>query len=342
MLLAKSDPFRLTRAIRASDSICLIRPTYWSLLVLVLAGCVTAGGLLGETPGERFRKAIAERERYCSTHQMAPGETTCDILKLKAPDPLATPEGRFAHSIKLPPPHGEPKEVYRAGMTSEEYFKALCDAEAGEFIFKTVGNVEGIFQMRPRVVASDDILQHLYAMEDPYGHDSGEIRAPEEYYVQPALGKYQFLEVRPLTKSIEKSKETYRIYYRNPNANHKKKYQTMIDGRGVFVPYIISEKPTSVLRSRYGYTWRGINRPYDRELGIAGGELILVDLQSSEVLAFRRGYRRTGFIRNNSTGVWWLTAQHCSDLTSKPAFRFMTQVLIPAQSSSEGDSHGAK
>ncbi len=43
-------------------------------------------------------------------------------------------------------------------------------------------------------------------------------------------------------------------------------------------------------RARYGFTWRGIKRPHDRELGIGGGELIVLDLQTNEVMAVRRGY----------------------------------------------------
>ena len=38
---------------------------------------------------------------------------------------LATPEGKFAHSIKIPNP--VPKDSgYRRGMTSEQYFEHLC------------------------------------------------------------------------------------------------------------------------------------------------------------------------------------------------------------------------
>jgi hypothetical protein len=67
----------------------------------------------------------------------------------------------------------------------------------------------------------------------------------------------------------------------------------------------------STRKSRYGFTWRGITRPHDRELGIAGGELILLDLETNEVLGVRRGFVRTGQVRNNLTGVWWLTGQAC-------------------------------
>ena len=64
------------------------------------------------------------------------------------------------------------------------------------------------------------------------------------------------------------------------------------------------------LKSRYGFTWRGVTRPHDRELGIAGGELIILDLETKEVLGVRRGYIRSGNIKN-LTGIWWLTGQTC-------------------------------
>jgi len=47
-------------------------------------------------------------------------------------------------------------------------------------------------------------------------------------------------------------------------------------------------------RARYGFTWRGVKRPHDREMGIAGGELIVLDLQTKEVMGVRRGYNAFG------------------------------------------------
>jgi hypothetical protein len=282
-----------------------------SLTVLILIGCATPGGLIGETPGERFRRAIATHERYCSTHRMAPGETTCDILKLKAPDPLATPEGRFAHSIKLPSPHDKLGEVYRAGMTSEEYFKALCDAEAGEFIFKTVENVWGIVQMRPRGRSTDDMLQHLYAIEDPYGYSDWEASNPESFYVGPS--SYQFIE-RP--SAIGESKGKIARYYG-------------YDGRNVNSMKIEASNSS---RSKYGFTWRGISRSYDRELGIAGGELIVMDIDLGEILAVKRGFVRTDHARNVSTGIWWLGGEICpgDSSTLYSMGEFVKRVLKPA------------
>jgi hypothetical protein len=69
--------------------------------------------------------------------------------------------------------------------------------------------------------------------------------------------------------------------------------------------------PVPAHQSRYGYTWRGISRPQDRELGIAGGELIVIDLRNNEVLGYRRGFVITGNVKNVFTGIWWRTAGAC-------------------------------
>ena len=309
------------------------------MLMLVLATAVFLGGLTGsshaglfgtdETPGERFRKAIAREAEYCATHKIKPTNRRCDITTLLPADPLATEEGRFAHSITIPDP--VPADSgYKPGMTSQEYFDHLCKAEAGEFIYKTVENVDGLYMMRPRTKATDSELQHLYALEDPYGGTTEESYLVEDTYVQPATGRYQFLEI-PLAESVGRAR-AYKRFYRDESAHPGKRYQTAINGQGVFVPYIVAEATVSETTSQYGYTWRGLSRPHDRELGIAGGELIILQLSTNDVLAVRRGYMRTGSVRNNLTGVWWLVGPSCPNRGEKPTFKFIQEVLKPVQS----------
>src|SRR6185369_2486427 len=136
------------------------------LLGCLLALCGQVNVANGETPGERFRKAIEREAEYCATHKIKATNRRCDITKLQPADPLATEEGRFAHSIKIPNPVPE-DSGYKPGMTQQEYFELLCRNEAGGFIFKSVDNVEGIFQPRQRKIYEQEDEQHLYAMEDP-------------------------------------------------------------------------------------------------------------------------------------------------------------------------------
>lgn len=294
-------------------------------IVLVAgSGCVS----LAETPGEHFDQAMKRLAENCARNPPKPGDATCDRLKLKPADPLATEEGRFAHSIKIPNPVPE-DSGYKPGMTPEQYFDHLCKAEAGEFIYKTVESVEGFYLMRPRKRATDYELEHLFALEAPYIEVHEEYDNPGESFVQPHMGKYQFVEVPNLRSDPSQEMERYRRYYRDEHAHPGRTYQTAVDGRVVRVPYIVAEKETQSLNSKYGATWRGITRPHDRELGIAGSELIILDLETNEVLAVRRGYKRTGGVRN-LTGVWWLAGQTCPKLSERPDHWFIRDVLKPA------------
>ena len=310
------------------------RQTYSILLVGTVLGLLAASNCFAETVAERFDQAIKRLADNCAKAKLRPGETGCDILKLRPADPLATEEGRFAHSIKIPNPVPE-DSGYKPGMTPEQYFDHLCKTEAGEFIYKTVENVEGLYMMRLREPADDSMLEHLYALEDPYGVAVGVRDSPEEYFIQPSIGKYQFLETPLLQRSRDTGSAKYRRYYRDENAHPGRQYQTAINGQGVFVPYIVAEATVSDIKSRYGYTWRGITRPHDRELGIAGGELIILDLQTNEVLAARRSFVRSGSVRNNLTGIWWLTAGKCSKESLKADAQFINEVLKPTPAKRE-------
>lgn len=296
-------------------------------LLLMATTSICSAGLFekDETVGERFRRAIKRIKESCERRKLAPGEVCGEVAKLKPADPLATEEGRFAHSIKIPNPVPE-DSGYKPGMTSQEYFDHLCRTEAGEFIYKTVENVEGLYMMRPRERVTDDQLSHLYALEDPYGDIDDP--NPQDYLVQPPFGQYQFMEVGR-TKDVLHTSLPYERFLRGSEKESKKDYVYMDGTRSHRVPYIVKKEGVSSLKSRYGYTWRGIHRPYDRELGIAGGELIVLDLQSNKVLAARRGFLRSGDVRNNITSVWWLGGQVCPARKALTSSQFIQKVIRP-------------
>jgi len=304
------------------------RRIYSVLLVGALVGPLVASSSFAETVAERFEQAMKKKAEYCRTHKIQSNNRRCDILKLKPADPLATEEGRFAHSITIPNPLPD-DSGYKPGMTPEQYFDHLCKTEAGEFIYKTVENVEGLYLMRTRKMASDDEMQHLYALEAPYIEVHGEHESPGEYFVQPHLGKYQFMETHTPEYGRSVGEYKYWRYYRDENAHPGKDYQTALNGRFVRVPYVVAEKGIQSLSSTFGVTWRGITRPHDRENGIAGSELIILDLETHEVLAVRRGFKRTGGVKN-LTGVWWLGGQICPTMKGRPDHWFIRDVLKPA------------
>ena len=138
---------------------------------VLLVGCAAGAFSKDETPGQRFDRAMNDFADNYAKVKLKQNDRPCDRLKLKPADPLITEEGRFAHSIKIPNPVPE-DSGYKQVMISQEYFGHVCETEAGEFIYKTVENVEGLYMMRPRKEATDDELSHLYAVEDPYGYNT--------------------------------------------------------------------------------------------------------------------------------------------------------------------------
>ena len=270
----------------------------------LLSACMT----LTETPGERFKRAMTGLAENCAKAKLKPNDTACDILKLKPADPLATEEGRFAHSIKIPDPLPE-NSGYKPGMTPEQYFDHLCKTEAGEFIYETVENVEGLYMMRPRKEATDYELEHLYALEDPYGHTNGEATDFEFLFVEP--NRYRYVEM-PLSlwRRPNWGKQFLdQSYVEKPTVESKYERYSGHDPRN---PKSMVKEYTTTIKSRYGFTWRGITRPHDRELGIAGGELIILDLYTNQILGVRRGFIRSGNMKN-LTGIWWLTGRTCPE-----------------------------
>ena len=288
MQYPKPDPIRAVPA-----KYVVVRALVLCVAALCVSGCASA-----RTPGEQFRKIMADLDKECRKDHLGPYQTSppgngvrdssCDILFLKPQDPLATPEGRFAHSIQLPPPYDKLKEVYRPGMNSDEYFKALCEAEAGEFIFKTVENVETIFDLRPRVPIQNYEYQHLFVMEDPYGYVAGEAQYSPYLYVEP--DRYKYYERYVMSDGDIK---VQRFFGYNGRKRETLK-STIVDKRA----------------AKYGFTWRRISRPNDRELGIAGGELLVLNLETAELLGFRRGFAKT-YVSSVNRGANWEFTPTC-------------------------------
>ena len=230
---------------------------------------------------------------------------------------VATPEGKFAHSIRTP--NALPKDSgYRRGMTTQQYFDHLCKTEAGEFIFRTVNNVEGFYFMRPSHNPTDDELSDRYKLEAPEIQRTFQLRdaTPEaraQIFVNPPWARYSFIE--EFGGGGELNPYLRASGYRQGASNMK-------------VEHVRN------LKSEYGLIWRGIRRPHDRELGIAGSEWIVIALKSAEVLAIHRNYARTGFDRHSKDGTWWLNALNCPNLNPPNIFAgrfydFVAKALRP-------------
>lgn len=235
---------------------------------------------------ERAKRPWSKDDRLDRTNRAL---NPYDMLEIPIEDWLGTEEGRFAHAIKIPNP--VPADSgYKPGMTQQEYFELLCRNEAGEFIFKTAENVEGIHQIRPRRLYSHGEWRHLYALEDPYGYWVGEW---DEVGTQ-ITGKdlYSYFEIQP------SGRRRYDLVHKVSNVRDESLFLDPPVGATIARHFGYDSHTLKTMkleydtksRARYGFTWRGVKRPMDREMGIAGGELIVLDLQTNEVMGVRRGY----------------------------------------------------
>jgi len=302
-----------------------------SLLVAALSipmsGCAA-------TVGQQFRDIMADIDAQCRKDKMGPyldpndphyidkrPITDCDILKVKPADPLATEEGRFAYSIKLPAPHDKLKAEYRPGMGAETYFKSLCEKDAGEWVFKTVEGVEGVFQGRNYQPFNDSSL--IFQM-----NEANEIldKNMEDRLVQPYHGRFNFME-RPREQG--ETNKLYVRFFRGTEVPGHYKIGTQKNKHPVYVPYIVNMEQIDTLNSHYGFTWRQISTSDMLESGITGGETIIYDRATSEVLAFRRFFYRY-WPESNSRYTRLTNGDSCHHPNfPKSVAAFIQSVLVP-------------
>ncbi|MDR3054577.1 MAG: hypothetical protein LBU53_04145 [Zoogloeaceae bacterium] len=266
----------------------------------------------------------------------------------KPTDPRELAAYEYAHALKLPDSLPKPVPfnfnkhlLSNRGTTARAYFDHLCATEAGEYIFKTVDKVEGIYQMRGMPKYDDKMMTERYAFEDPADWSQGEGDGSQSLFLgKPNLGFRYFESVRSPEEITGKIwRERWRIvpwdqsgkapYWRYQHFDYT-------NGSG-------EVEPTEQLESRYAYTWRGLRREHDRAYGIAGGELIVLDRITNEILGVRRSFSIAyESSKRNHGQLNWEFAYYCPknmiyrSIGRRPEinkvlypYDFISQVLMP-------------
>lgn len=325
----------------------------WVLAAIVVIGVGASGVIVqgaqtrpeSET-GPRYVDGVVvgklyDLKKYEECVNERPGSSRCNVYRLRR---VENPE--YWPYQDVPPvkwPEAPKESVYRKGMTRLEYWQALCKAEAGEFIYRVVEDVEGLYMIRPRNTEPEHATYDRWVREDPYGYGdrdehwdsfrilTGPTNRPEAQAKYRSYFTYLYIERPVQTHPIRSWDEKlwhpsivqappagarYALYYGNDRK----------DNKSIRVRY------ADKLVSRYGYTWRGISRPHDRELGVAGGELIVVDLKTNEVLAMRRGFRLGPPDPRRGLELLW-SGGVCPQYPETPGYRnvlwFLTKVAKP-------------
>ncbi len=299
------------------------------MIVVVLTGCME------KTVGQQFRDIMVQIDTRCRHEKLGPyldkndpdyrdkiPRTDCDILKIKPSDPLATEEGRFAYSIQLPPPYDQTKVKYRQGMSAETYFNELCEKDAGEWIFKKVEGVEGVFQGRQRESYSGGYSDLIF-----FSREFLDGISSEENLVQPYIGHYNFFE--RLAENGEGEKPYIRYFRGSENkTKYKAGYPSSKNGSWVYLPYVVNYEQVDLLKSRYAFTSRHVSTNEITENGIEGSETIIFDRTTNKVLAFRRTFVRY-WPRSDSRYTRLTNSDRCQLGLTKGVSQFIQNVLIP-------------
>ena len=313
--------------------------------------------LADETVGDRFRKVLADVDARCKREKRGPyldrgdpeyrkkvADTSCDVLKLQPrdwrdaklvkldsqpypvpQDWLATPEGRFAHSIKLPPLNGKQRASFRPGMSGKEYFEELCRNDSGEFIGRTVTGVDGVRQDRPWIAAPNGYRDLLF-----WTREKGGIQNSQDYLVQPPAGRYQFLDLRLSEADARKSGAPFLAFYRDQQKAKKKDVVINAgDGKFVRTPYIVAEELRRQSVARYAFTWRGLWAVEGVQHGIEGFELITYQIEPFEVVAYQRDFWRHLQDDSQRDPRTTYTISCSQTLPMMPPHQFLQGVLVP-------------
>ena len=318
------------------------RLTITALLIAALLGACATGNCANAsdyTPVKWTRFVQVEGQSEPIPEQWLQDPEATIAHRLKRPDSVPKP-GPFDFSTAyrkswLP---GTPKQ-------SVQYFNHLCSTEAGEWIFETIKNVNGLYFARPK----GDLPIPGEIMTDPYGPEAPWVErqlwlssdtplGQGALFVYPTFRNYHFVEQpRRNTKWQAGIQEPYVRLFGYTRGYFVKPGQVVADWNEKTPMQVIG---IPALTARYGYTWRGLRRERDREFGIAGGELLIYDLQTKEVLAVRRQFLIASHNPRGEGKAMWEVAGSCpqrpSDGLSTDFNKFAFDVLETIEPSTTG------
>lgn len=257
--------------------------------------------------------------------------------------PIAKAAYDYAHSIKLP--DSVPKPVpfkfckhtilgFCFGRaTRDEYFEHLCKTEAGEYVFKRVEGVEGVAELRPRRrSASIDEAQDPHKLEDPLTSSNGGEMTPYTDaavavgFVQPPGGKYSAYAFYLDSANGPKFVYAFRDPGADPNGS-----KAITTRTGEVIHWVTKTIEVLDTTLAYGLAIRGARRYRDREFGVAGVEIILVERKTGDVLGLRRDFARSPDAPSTRFGINWDNAKSCLKAEDFSTRRFVYSILIPKQ-----------
>jgi len=181
------------------------------------------------------------------------------------------------------------QELSERQKTAIAMFQERCK-KSGEFIHRTVDDVEGVYLMklRPNAINYGD----QYKLDDPYGRDLGGI-GYIEYFLR---GSYAFSQGKTDPESTSRGymyveaidpKDGVRYRYTGRIEEPWQQNTSYLKG---YLRFVVDHGPSPGAAPRYAVTYDDISTREERDHWIAGSSLRVIDTQTNEVLAERVGY----------------------------------------------------
>jgi hypothetical protein len=234
---------------------------------------------------------------------------------------------------------------------AEAYYNNKCATVAGEKIYKTVPNVEGVLLMKIRPNRTDRELANpnwpgaAFALE-----------AYDDSYIMSFLGYEQATSVQGKWLPITREHRGYINEDYNPknvsnlpgyrwvdvvDEKDSKRYRyTLVkkprpQSKIGWVDTVLDRQPAPDPAPRYGVTFEDHVIPEERAMWVASSTVKAIDLKTNEVLGEMKRYAMSYVhIPSNSNPGPWLSASLCPGRAfgaSTSTRKFVDQVLIPAK-----------
>ena len=235
--------------------------------------------------------------------------------------------------------------LYNFEQAKEEVAR-LCAKDGGDKIYRKVENVQGVFQMRARLPdhyrkpdgTFYNAMSDQYGMEDPYGRAQGDTVEMAMYVGEssvfpnkPPHGSEGYWFIEQLPSRVSSGESGYRRTHWSVAENPPEQQVDAKEGKAVIE--VKKARSVSRLLSRYGYLTEDLTTKEMRDNWIGAGRIKIIDLQTNEMLAERKGYFRASGDLLPARGLRWTASGAFHQKRICPSdsslLGFLHSVLLP-------------
>lgn len=294
----------------------MVRGNRGAVACLVVAALIGGCRDAAETPPPEWRDLVATKGQQYPVPRVW----------------LASEEARIAHDLVLPDavPRPVPFDFEAARgpwywprskrEVAVDYFRHLCRTEAGEWIFEKPENVEGLYFARPRGGGETErYVNDVYGVEAPWVErdlmvSRDTLAHAGVLFVAPPFRNYRYVEEPK--REIEWQEKIYLPFI--SLSGYRTKFKILPGGlkKDFKVTSPMQVYGVGELSSKYGYSWRGIVRPLDRNFRISGTELVIYRISDKSVIAVKRNFLIGKVSARANESAQWSMANSCREIGS--------------------------